>query len=171
MPATSTAKARRAARKSTPKVARGAARPAAQALRAARKAAPVKALKATGSCTLQLGTGWAHADPPTPIATVEVGTFAHLALRVKAKSGSTPSWENVASIPDWHYRPESGRGHLPCAVRDASAGKWYMALGRVSGWGVVSVEMISASKDGSFVTPFAIGAGDEIHMSFAYYNS
>lgn len=124
-------------------------------------------------CYLTLGSGWAHQDTGTPIASVvRIGSWlAHVSLRLKVKTAATASWDQVASIPDWHYRPESVRANLPCAVRDASANAWYMALCKVTGGGAISVTNVGASGDGSLGTPFPLEANDEVHVNVTYFNT
>jgi hypothetical protein len=157
MPRNATAKVTRAARKPTPKVTKG--------------ATSAGATSAAAPSFLTLGPGWAYQDAGNPIASVVIdGVLAHLTLRVKVKTAGTASWDKLASIAAYQNHPQAGQGRLPCAVYDASAGKWYMALARVSGAGFVSVEAIGATADGSLASPFAIGVDDEVHVNVTYYN-
>lgn len=156
----------------TPSIARGARKTAPKPPRAARTPRGKTPGAASGPCYLTLGSGWTHWDPGCPIDQVVIldGYIAHLGLRVKVKDAAAASWSELARIPSWQYYPESVRAHLPCAVRDASAGKWFMALATVSGTGVISVEATGSSKSGALGKPFPLGVNDEVHISVAYFN-
>lgn len=157
MPRQSTAKVARIARKST-----------------SNKAAPKPTLKtATGPCFLTLGPGWAHQDPGSPIAGVVVldGLVAQLSLRLAVKNAATATWAKLATIPDFHYCPDTAIAHLACIVCDRSAKTWFPASAAVTHGGIVSVQLIGGGKNGALVKPFAIGAGDEVHLHVAYYNA
>lgn len=155
MPRQSTAKVTRIARKST-----------------SRKAAPKPTLKtATGPCFLTLGPGWAHQDVGSPVAGVVIldGLVAQLSLRLAVKDAATATWAKLATIPDFHYCPDTALGGLVCTVRDASTNKWYPAMAAVTHGGIISVQRIGGGVNGALVKPFAIGAGDEVHLHVAYY--
>lgn len=128
---------------------------------------PTVATAAAAPVTLMLADGWADAiDIPLRQA-VNLGGVVHMALKVKVTDAGTATWNSIA-LTGASTRPSNVRDGLPCAVYDASAGRWYMAVASVASGGNVSVTRIGASADGSLQPPFAIGVGDELRISFTY---
>ncbi len=118
---------------------------------------------------LLLGSGWGPRDLGSALnQIVGLGPVNHLALHVKVISASDASWGSIAKCPAIGYYPDLARLGMPCAVRDASTNRWYVALGSISSSGVVSVTAIGRSANGSMLAPFAVGLGDEVVMSFVY---
>lgn len=148
---------------------RKAPRKASRKLTAVRAGSAAAAAPTAAPATPLLGAGWGDLYSPALRQNVDLGAARHLAMRVKVIDAGTAQWIAVGRVSSGLAGlPDTMRKALPCVVRDASAGKTYPALASVASNGTIAITEIAASADGSFQPPFAIGLGDEVHITFVY---
>lgn len=132
-------------------------------------AQPAPRASAAAPATPLLAAGWGDLYNPPLRQNVDLGAARHLAMRVKVIDAGTAQWIAVGRVSSGlGGLPDTMRTNLPCVVRDASADRSYAAVASVASNGTLAITGIAASADGSFQPPFAIGLGDEVHVSFVY---